>query len=103
MNRIVIHFGDIDLGSTAGLVRRAAHDQRAPGVALYQQDYLTVLQQRSERLCHHRLRAPAGYNDDDIGAVDCGCEIARRALNCSEAATVSLDIHPAASSNFGEL
>jgi hypothetical protein len=69
---------------------------------LDQKDHLTVLQQRSEHLCHHRLRAPSGHNDNDISTIDCGSEIARRALDRSEAASLALDIHPAARSDFGE-
>ena len=99
---IVIHFGDIDLGSTAGLVQRPAHDQRAPGVALYQQDHLTVLEQRRKRSRYHRLRVAARHNDDDTGAIDGSSEIARCALNRSKAASLALDFHSATRSNFGE-
>jgi hypothetical protein len=46
------------------------YDQRSAGVALDQQDHLTVSEQRRKRSRHHRLRAAAGHNDDDIGAID---------------------------------
>jgi SAM-dependent methyltransferase len=48
----------------------SAHDQRPPGVALDQQDHLTIPDQRRKRSRHHRLRIAAGHNDDDIGAID---------------------------------
>ena len=65
---MVIHFSEIDLGSAAGVVQGAAHDQRPPGIALDQQDHLTVSEQRYKRSGHHRLRIAAGHNDNDIGA-----------------------------------
>ena len=68
-----------------------------------QQDHLTASEQRCKRSRHHRLRIAPGYHDDDIGAVDRGSEIARRALDCSEPTILAFDIHTAARSNFGEL
>src|SRR5262249_12760888 len=37
-HRIVVHLGNVDYGLAAGLVERAAYDQRATGVSLHQQD-----------------------------------------------------------------
>ena len=78
------------------------YDQRPAGVALDQQDHLTIPHQRRKRSRHRRLRIAPGYHDDYIGAVDCGSEIARRALNRSEPTLLAINIHPAARSNLRE-
>ena len=93
----------MDMSLTSSVVQGPANDQRSSGVALDQQDHLTVSDQRRKRSPHRRLRIPAGHNDDDVGAVDCGSKIARGALNRSEPALLAFDIHPAARSDFREL
>jgi hypothetical protein len=41
---IIVHFGDIGLSAAVGAVEGAAHDERAAGIALDQQDDLTIAQ-----------------------------------------------------------
>jgi hypothetical protein len=80
-----------------------AHDQRASGVALDQQDHLAIPEQWGNRSRDHRLSIAAGHNDDDIGAIDRRFEIRRRALNRSKAASLAFDIRLTTRANFGEL
>ena len=49
---------------------RLDYEGEIAGVALDQQDHLTIPHQRRKRPRHHRLRIAAGHNDDDIGAID---------------------------------
>ena len=69
-----------------------AHQQRASGVALDQQDYLPVAQQRSQGSRHYLLRIAAGHDDDDVGAVGRGAQIDGREFYRGKAALLPLDI-----------
>jgi hypothetical protein len=86
----------------AGVVERSAHDQRSSGIALDQQDHLTVAQQRCQRSRHCRLRITAGHHDDEIGTVDGRSRIARCALDGSEPGPLALDIDAAEGSDVRE-
>ena len=48
------------------------------------------------------LAWPGAIAGNDFSALDSRSKIARRALDCSEAASLALDIHAAARSNLGE-
>jgi hypothetical protein len=86
----------------AGFVQRSAHDQRAPGIALDQQDHLAVAQQRCQGSRHRRLRIAAGHDNDDIGAVYSRLQIACGALDSGEPGLLALDIDAAEGSDIGK-
>jgi hypothetical protein len=99
---IVIHLGDIDLGSAACIIQDTAYDQRTTGIALDQQDHLTIPEQRSKRSRHRRLRIAACHDYDDACAIDSGCEIGRDALGRGKPTSLAFDIDPTAPSYFRE-
>jgi hypothetical protein len=99
---VIEEFGDIDIGLAAGIVQGSAHDQRSAGVALDQQDHLTVSEQWGKRSRHHRLSIAAGHYDDDISAVEGRSEIRRGTVYDGEPIPLALDLHPTARPDFGE-
>ena len=50
-----------------------------------------------------RLRIAARHHDDHVCPIDGRFEIRRYKLDCSKAAFLPFDLHPADRSNFGEL
>ena len=97
--RIVVHLGDIDSRAAVGRVQRAPDSQRSAGVALDQQDHLSVAQHRCERPRHRRLRIAARHDDDHIAAVHGGAQVRRCMLDRGKPIGVAFDLNAATVAN----
>ena len=99
---IVVHLGHVDRGAAPGRAQLAAHDERATGAALNEQDRLTVAEHGGQAARDVRVEVAAGDDDDDVGAVHRRRELRRHQLQRGPALDQALDVEPAALAHLGD-